>query len=75
MRNTLPPLRKNAIIIGDIIEDSMMVRDQAHEHVFRFGFLNHKDQHDALLDPYCDHFDVIVLGDGTLKPILDFMVR
>ena len=33
-------LRRNAIVMGDIVEDGSMVRDSAHDVLLRVGFLN-----------------------------------
>ena len=33
-------LRRNAIVMGDIVEDGSMVRDSAHNVLLRVGFLN-----------------------------------
>ena len=33
-------LRKNVLVMGDIVEDSQMVRDSNHDTILRVGFLN-----------------------------------
>ena len=40
-------LRKNVIVMGDIVEDSQMVRDANHETVLRVGFLNRQVQEES----------------------------
>ena len=36
-------LKRNIIVMGDIIEDSFMVREDHHNTILRVGFLNKKD--------------------------------
>jgi len=33
-------LRRNVVVMGDIIEDSLMVRESHHDTILRIGFLN-----------------------------------
>ena len=68
-------LRKNVIVMGDIVEDSQMVRDANHETVLRVGFLNRQVQEEidegALeIEKFRQAFDIIVGGDGSLCPVL-----
>lgn len=35
--------RKNAILLGDIVEDTTMLRTDQHENILTIGYLNEKD--------------------------------
>ena len=37
-------IKRNAIVMGDIVEDATMVRDRKHGSVLRVGFLNTSDE-------------------------------
>mmetsp|Transcript_12715 Transcript_12715/g.21420 ORF Transcript_12715/g.21420 Transcript_12715/m.21420 type:complete len:151 (+) Transcript_12715:817-1269(+) len=62
-------LRKNVILMGDIVEDSQMVGDPDHETVVRVGYLNDSKTDTEVLERYKDTFDVVVTGDGPLLPV------
>ena len=36
-------IKRNAIVMGDIVEDATMIRDAKHGTVLRVGFLNNAD--------------------------------
>ena len=57
--------------MGDIIEDAGMVRDHEHHTVIKVGFLNTEERYNTQLDSYKENFDLIILKDGTLKPIIN----
>ena len=56
--------------MGDIIEDSTMVRDTEHGQILRVGFLNQIQVKEPLLESFKQHFDLIVCGDGSLCPVI-----
>jgi hypothetical protein len=58
--------RKNVLMMGDIIEDTKMVRAQNHENVLRIGYLNDMSKNSHLLQHYMEAFDLVITGDGTL---------
>jgi putative NIF3 family GTP cyclohydrolase 1 type 2 len=61
-------LPRNLILMGDIIADSCMARDNKHEHVLKVGFFNGHGK--VTLEEFSKHFDVVITGDGTLCPIV-----
>ena len=62
-------LRKNLIVMGDIIEDSKMPRDSEHDHLLKIGFFNTAEGH-ATLEDFTKHIDLVITGDGSLCPVL-----
>lgn len=62
-----PVLRKNVIVMGDIVEDIDMVDPSKHDQVLKVGFLNSK-KNEHLLDHYMENFDLVVTRDGPLNP-------
>lgn len=63
-----PMMRKNVIVMGDIVEDIDMVDPCNHDQVLKVGFLNSvKNEH--LLDHYMDNFDLVVSRDGPLDSV------
>lgn len=45
-------LRKNVLIMGDIIEDTCMACPSRHQTILKVGFLNDLETHGHLLDSY-----------------------
>jgi hypothetical protein len=39
------PLRKNVIVMGDLITDAYMAKNQEHETILRVGFLNNEEHY------------------------------
>ena len=62
-------LRKNLIVMGDIIEDSKMPKDSEHENLLKIGFFNTTEGH-ATLEDFTKHFDLVISSDGSLCPVL-----
>lgn len=52
------------MVMGDIIEDVKMVRDQAHHTVLKVGF--HNDTKKATVEEFMQTFDIVIVGDGSL---------
>lgn len=69
------PLRKNVIVMGDIIDDAGMVRDQEHETILRVGFLNSEEQYERQIGKFMNTFDVIVYRDGSLCPVVHSLLK
>ena len=61
--------RRNIIIIGDILEDVKMVKEEAHDVVLKIGYLNNLEKNSNLLDNFLNTFDVVIAGDGSLVPV------
>ena len=55
--------------MGDIIEDSFMVRESHHDIILRVGFLNKQDVEKKDLIAFKNTFDLILSGDGSFCPI------
>jgi len=63
-------LRRNIIVMGDIIEDSFMVRESHHDTILRIGFLNKLELEKKELIAFKNTFDLIIGGDGSFCPII-----
>lgn len=61
-------MRKNVLVLGDLVTDIDMVDPKRHDKLLKVGFLNHKDA-EYLLDHYKKHYDVVVTRDGPLLPV------
>ena len=62
-------LRRNVILMGDIIEDSFMASDDMHDTILSIGFLNDMETNGHLLPKYMETFDIVVSGDGPLSAV------
>lgn len=60
--------KKNVIIMGDIIEDVTMVKEENHDIVLKIGYLNDTVKYGHLMSYYLKTFDILITGDGTLYP-------
>lgn len=56
--------RKNAILLGDLIEDSRMSDGLTHDCIIKIGFLNTKVEN--LFNEYAEIFDVVIPNDGSM---------
>jgi len=65
--------RKNVILLGDSLGDLGMAEGMNHDCIIKIGFLNHKE--DELLEEYSKHYDVIILGDGTMQYVLNLLKK
>ena len=62
-------LRENIIVMGDIVEDSFMVRENHHKTILRVGFLNADDPKPQDVTAFRNCYDLFVMGDGSICPI------
>ena len=66
--------RRHAIVVGDSLGDASMATGlPSIEHQLRFGLLNHDVQ--RLLPAYERLFDVILVDDAPLDPLLALLAR
>ena len=61
-------MRKNVIVLGDLVTDIAMVEPSRHEQTLKVGYLN-KIQNEHLFDFYMESFDVVIYRDGPLVPV------
>ena len=59
--------RKNAILLGDKVEDLHMSAGLGHEQIIAIGFLNEQDK--ASLEKFKASFDMVITGDGPLDAV------
>ena len=68
-RDQLRPLmRKNVILLGDIVEDIDMVDESRHSQCLKVGYLN-SSKNEHLFDYYSNNFDIVIRRDGPLVPV------
>ena len=63
-------MRKNIVVMGDIVEDADMVRDSQHGTILKVGFLNSTENEEVKLDSFRRTFDLIIRGDGSICPVV-----
>lgn len=63
--------RPNVILLGDGLGDAEMVDGLTHECVLKIGFLNENVEKN--LDAFKQAFDVIILNDGKMDFVNDFL--
>eukprot|EP01029_Cantina_marsupialis_P032120 TRINITY_DN953_c0_g1_i1.p1 TRINITY_DN953_c0_g1~~TRINITY_DN953_c0_g1_i1.p1 ORF type:complete len:314 (-),score=94.95 TRINITY_DN953_c0_g1_i1:442-1320(-) len=63
--------RKNCILLGDNVTDVNMQIGGKQENTLTVGFLNNRIE--SRLEQYCNTFDVVVVGDGDMKYVLDLV--
>ncbi|HJX50161.1 MAG TPA: hypothetical protein VJ438_01730 [Candidatus Nanoarchaeia archaeon] len=63
--------RKNIILLGDEIGDIGMAERSDYNNIIKIGFLN--ENVEERLELYKDNFDVVVLGDGDMSFVNDFV--
>lgn len=59
--------------MGDLPTDALMVREEDHDCVLKVGFVNEPSPTEEVLESYAKAFDVLLLGDGNLKPVVDLL--
>lgn len=69
------PMRKNLVVMGDLIADTRMVEDDKHEVIIKIGFLNNRKSHGHMIEEYLKAYDLIVMDDGTLLPVAYLLGR
>jgi phosphoglycolate phosphatase-like HAD superfamily hydrolase len=62
-------LKRNVIVIGDLIEDIQMARESSHNTILKIGFLNSLETEGHLLEEYQKNFDIVIVNNGSLKPV------
>ena len=60
-----PSLKKNAILMGDMLEDLLMVKHSGHKCVVTIGYYNKVSQQ-IPLESYTKSFDIVIVGQGSL---------
>ena len=58
--------RPNAVVLGDMPTDTLMVQGNGYREVLKIGFFNERD---ASLEGYRECFDLLVLGDGNMDVV------
>jgi cytosolic 5'-nucleotidase 3 len=67
--------RRNAILVGDTLQDVDMASGSDHDVVLRVGFLNDSKAAPALLPLYRDAFDVVILHDGPFDFVRELLAE
>jgi HAD superfamily hydrolase (TIGR01544 family) len=57
--------RKNVILLGDVIEDTGMIKGFTYDNLIKIGFFSDKNKKNLKI--YKSYYDVIVLNDGGLE--------
>lgn len=61
--------RKNVMVMGDILDDVRMVKENSHGNVLKVGFLNESVTDEKTREEYMDTYDLVIMGDGSLDPV------
>ena len=69
-REKFPSLKKNAILMGDMIEDTMMTKCSGHKCVLSIGYCNIIEGDTTSLEDFKKHFDIVLKGEGSLIHIV-----
>jgi 5'-nucleotidase len=59
--------RKNVLVLGNDIEDLLVIKGLNIDNSIKIGFLNEKVK--ELLKEYKKHFDILILEDGTMEAV------
>jgi len=65
--------RKNVLLLGNSLGDTDMIKGFKYDNLLRVGFLNEKK--DESLKKFKLHYDVIILNDGTMSYVNEFLVN
>jgi len=57
--------RKNVLLLGDMIEDTNMIKGFDYDNIIKIGFLNQKVKEN--LKKYKENFDVVLLNDSNMN--------
>jgi len=60
-------------LIGDSEGDLGMVGHIKYDNIIKIGYLNEKE--DELKDKYAEIFDVVILQDQGLEPIINILTQ
>ena len=63
-------LRRNIIIMGDMVEDIEMAKLISYDNIIKIGFLNNMAADSHLYEKYQEAYDIIIHKDGNLWPII-----
>ena len=66
-------LRGNIIVMGDVIEDLKMIAEISYDNIIKVGYLNNPTQDSHLIEEYEKVFDIVILNDGNLWPIVSII--
>ena len=69
--------RQHVIVLGDSIGDAQMADGAATppQQVLKVGFLNESAEDTRRLAQFEEAFDIIILGDGTMQPVLNLLEK
>ncbi|KAJ2959428.1 hypothetical protein NQZ79_g5059 [Umbelopsis isabellina] len=65
--------RTNVILVGDSVGDVLMSQGVQHDTCLNIGFLNHDI--DDLYEKYSKLYDILILGDSSIKPIMKILEK
>jgi len=65
--------KNNVILMGDSEGDLGMVGHIKYDNIIKIGYLNEKE--DELKDKYAEIFDVVILQDQGLEPIINILTQ
>ena len=63
--------RKNVILLGDTIDDVLMVKGFEYDNLIKIGFLNENVEEN--LEKYKENFDVVLLNDSSLNYVNELL--
>mmetsp|Transcript_10110 Transcript_10110/g.8907 ORF Transcript_10110/g.8907 Transcript_10110/m.8907 type:complete len:328 (-) Transcript_10110:38-1021(-) len=66
-------LRRNIIVMGDVVEDLGMIQEITYDNIIKVGYLNNMEIDAHLEETYEQVFDIVIQHDGNLWPILSLM--
>lgn len=66
-------MHDSAIVMGDIIQDSLMLKHIPIQNQLKIGFLNNMKKQESQLPLFQSHYDLIIIGDGNLWPVLQIL--
>ncbi len=64
------PLRRNAVLIGDLTEDIVMVANSDYKNVIKIGFMNGVKDKEYSQALYNQSYDVVIKGNGSMQHVL-----
>lgn len=62
--------RKNAILLGDSVDDAQMLDGFNGDNFIKIGFLDENPE--SWLAEFKNNYDIIILDNGSLNYVLDF---
>ena len=67
-------VKKNAIVVGDIVEDAKMASPDKHDVILKVGILIDAENEHHLkkqITSFNETFDLIIAHDGSFCPLID----